>query len=82
MGIKSQGNPQSTYNAVWQKTAKGAVDAAMPLGIQATGGSKVSGSGYVTHTFTSPGNFVVSTVGNSPGAIEYAIVGGGGGGGS
>ena len=39
---------------------------------------KTTSGVYTIHTFTSPGNFVVT----SGGEVEYLIVGGGGGGGS
>ena len=47
---------------------------------EATGGTKStdSRSGYVVHTFTSPGNFTVS---NQNRNVEVMIIGGGGGGG-
>ena len=47
---------------------------------EATGGTKStdSRSGYVVHTFTSPGNFTVS---NENKNIELLVIGGGGGGG-
>ena len=52
--------------------------AGAPQSVQATGGNSVTTSGiYTIHTFTSPGNFVVT----NGGEVEYLIVGGGGGGG-
>ena len=85
MGIKSQGHPTSKYNAVWQNTAKGAVSPSpVPSGFSATGGTTAtytdSGINYKSHTFTSPGNFVVSNVGE--GTVDYLVVGGGGAGGA
>ena len=52
------------------------VGAAGPF--NATGGTKdtTSRSGYVVHTFTSPGTF---TVAGQPGNVEYLVIAGGGG---
>ena len=47
-------------------------------GLQATGGSVSYADGYTIHTFTSGGNFAVTT---NSGDVEYLIVAGGGGGG-
>jgi hypothetical protein len=47
--------------------------------ISATGGTTIDSGGYRIHVFTSPGSFVVSSVG--PGTVEYLVVAGGGGGG-
>ena len=52
--------------------------------ISATGGNSVCTCGdYKIHTFTGPGTFCVSAVGNALGSdsVEYIVVGGGGGGG-
>ena len=46
-------------------------------GVDASGGTKTTSGIYTIHTFTSPGNFVVT----NGGEVEYLIVGGGGGGG-
>ena len=56
------------------------------IDISATGGLiseyEVGGTRYRAHIFTNSSNFVVNAVpGDSPGVIEYLVVGGGGGGG-
>ena len=55
-----------------------------PLFIAATGGTTTECGDFKIHTFTGPGTFCVSAVGNSAGsnAVEYLVVAGGGGGGS
>ena len=80
MGIRSQGDSTAKYNAVWANTGRGAVTAAPPGGVIATGGNVTSepGNGYKYHIFTSPGSLVVSEAG--PGAVEYLVVAGGGSG--
>ena len=51
-------------------------------GIRATGGDAVIDyGGYRIHIFTSPGSFVVSSLGTSDGTVDYLVVAGGGGGG-
>jgi len=57
--------------------------------IVATGGTITTCGDYKIHTFTSPGTFCVSQVGNSPtvptggpDAVSYLVVAGGGGGGT
>ena len=53
--------------------------------VAASGGNSTATSGdYKVHTFTSPGNFVVSNAGQAPGSnsVEYLVVAGGGGGGT
>ena len=49
----------------------------------ATGGTVTTSGNFKIHTFTSPGTFCVSTVGNSAGSntVSYVVVAGGGGGG-
>ena len=57
---------------------------------QASGGSETTyteptnGNTYQSHKFTSPGNFVITSLGSSPydGSFDLLIVGGGGGAGS
>jgi hypothetical protein len=51
--------------------------------ISASGGTPSTDGDFKVHTFTSPGNFVVSSVGNSEGSneVSYLVVGGGAGGG-
>ena len=51
MGIKSQGNPESTYNAVWTNTAKGAVGPNMPNPYGATGGILIKDGLIRYHVF-------------------------------
>jgi hypothetical protein len=50
--------------------------------IIATGGTITTSGDYKIHSFTGPGNFVVSKVGNSGGSnsVDYLVVAGGGGG--
>ena len=48
----------------------------------ATGGTIIDDGGFRIHVFTSPGSFVVSSLGAGPGTVEYLVVAGGGGGGS
>ena len=52
--------------------------------IAATGGSVTCSGNFKIHTFTGPGTFCVSNVGNPAGsdAVEYIVVAGGGGAGS
>ena len=51
-------------------------------GLSATGGDAViDDGGYRIHIFTSPGSFVVSSLGTSDGTVEYLVVAGGSGGG-
>jgi hypothetical protein len=52
--------------------------------IQATGGSITEDGNFKVHTFTGPGNFCVSAIGNAgggPNSVDYVVVGGGAGGG-
>jgi len=58
----------------------GTVWASVSNPFEASGGTKStsSRSGYIVHTFTSPGNFIVS---NKSKNVEVMIIGGGGGGG-
>jgi len=55
----------------------------------ATGGTETTSGDYKIHTFTSSGNFVVSTLGNGstnpaggPSTVDYLVVAGGGSGGT
>ena len=54
-----------------------------PLFVAATGGTVTCCGNYKIHTFSSPGNFVVTCAGNSAGNnnIDYMVLAGGGGGG-
>ena len=47
-------------------------------GVEASGGTETTVGGYKIHTFTSSGNFTVT----SGGPVEYLVIAGGGGGGS
>ena len=51
--------------------------------ISASGGTEATTGNFKTHTFTSPGTFTVSSVGNACGSnsVDYLVVAGGGGGG-
>ena len=52
--------------------------------VEATGGTIATDGSYKVHTFTSSGNFEVTSVGPADGThnvVEYMIIGGGGGGG-
>jgi len=52
--------------------------------ITATGGTITTTGNFKIHTFTGPGTFCVSSVGNAAGSnsVDYLVVAGGGGGGS
>ena len=83
MAMKSLGNPQARYNAVWGQTGKGAASEYISK-VEATGGNSTStftqdGVDYKAHIFTDSSTDLVVT---SPGAIDVLVVGGGGGGGS
>ena len=55
----------------------------LPTFITATGGTITTSGDFKIHTFTGPGTFCVSSVGNAAGSnsFEYLVVAGGGGGG-
>jgi hypothetical protein len=56
-----------------------------PTYIVATGGTVTCCGDYKIHTFTSPGTFTVSSIGNpvgGPNSVDYLVTAGGGGGGS
>ena len=64
MGIKSN-HPAAYYFNVFGASGKGAMP---PLPFSATGGNVNGlepGNGYKYHTFTSPGNFVVTDSGDT-----------------
>ena len=54
-----------------------------PTFIAATGGTETTCGDFKIHTFTGPGTFCVSSIGNPVGSnsVEYIVVAGGGGGG-
>ena len=57
---------------------------AVPTFISATGGTETTCGDFKIHTFTGPGTFTVSSLGNPVGGsdkVDYLVVGGGGGGG-
>ena len=59
--------------------------AEQPSFIEATGGSITESGNFKIHTFTGPGTFTVTSVGNSIGGgskVSYMVVAGGGGGGT
>ena len=71
----------------WKSVTGSDADATgeVPAWVTATGGTIATVcTNYKTHTFTSPGTFVVTCAGNTGGsnALDYLIVAGGGGGGS
>ena len=81
MGVQSFGNAAASFRSRFGKTGN---RASRPGGgaFSATGGNVSAlapGNGYIYHTYTSPGTFVVSS-GNKN--IEVLVVAGGGGGGS
>lgn len=85
MGVQSFGNPSASFRGRFGRTGKRAANPYIePSPISATGGNQTPssglapGNGYKYHTFTSPGNFVVSSGNNT---IEFLVVGGGGSGG-
>ena len=53
-----------------------------PQPLSATGGTIIDDAGFRIHVFTSPGSFVVSSLGSSDGTVEYLVVAGGGSGGT
>ena len=57
-------------------------DASTDTFMVATGGTITTCGNFKIHTFTGPGTFCVSAIGNNPGcnAVEYVVVAGGGGG--
>lgn len=80
MAIKSLGNPNARYNAVWKQTGKGAAsEYYAPVSLSVTGGNtSYTYGGKKIHVWTSPGPFVVT---GGPASIEYFVVAGGGSGG-
>tara|TARA_Y100001973_G_C5183404_1_gene326295 strand:- start:85 stop:1986 length:1902 start_codon:yes stop_codon:yes gene_type:complete len=88
MGIRSQSNPNQSFNDVFSNTGIEAVGAPPPgsiTGHTATGGvisdySTPTGDIYRAHIFTASGTFDVSALGTGPADVEYVVVAGGGGG--
>ena len=81
MGIKSN-NPAAYFFNMFGNTGHDAGNPA-PDPFGASGGTTATytdptGS-YKSHTFTGPGNFIVT---GDPGTVDYIVVGGGGAGGN
>ena len=73
----------------WQSVAASTEsDLPKPTFTTATGGTITTSGDFKIHTFTSPGTFCVSQIGNAPtggggpSAVSYVVVAGGGGGGT
>ena len=88
MGIRSQGDSTSKYNAVWGQTGVGAWENYVaPPGanyIEATGGNidgAAPGNGWKYHVFTSPGTFEITNAGPTDNYCQVFLVAGGGNGG-
>ena len=89
MGIKSTGNPSSSFRGRFDQTTQGkaiipsgggggAPPPPTPAPISASGGTTFTADGYTYHAFPGDGTFTVSSGG--PMEIEYFLVGGGGAG--
>ena len=93
MGLKSLGNPQSSFDNYSATTGTDASSAsavqATDLGVQATGGTTntyfIGNSKYKSHTFTNGQTFQVTALSEDastyPNSVDLLLVGGGGGGG-
>ena len=93
MGLKSLGNPQSSFDNYSATTGPDASSAsavqATDLGVQATGGTTntyfIGNSKYKSHTFTNGQTFQVTALSEDastyPNSVDLLLVGGGGGGG-
>jgi len=71
----------------WLPTNENDSSFQQPLFTVATGGTITTSGNFKIHTFTGPGTFCVSQVGNcvpggGPGNVDYLVLAGGGGGGS
>jgi hypothetical protein len=71
----------------WLPTTENDSSFQQPLFTAATGGTITTSGDFKIHSFTGPGTFTVSQVGNSipgggPGNVDYLVLAGGGGGGS
>jgi len=71
----------------WIPTTENDSSFQQPLFTVATGGTITTSGDFKIHTFTGPGTFCVSQVGNAipgggPGNVDYLVLAGGGGGGS
>ena len=75
MGVRSLGNALASFGYKFGTTGLEAASAPPPPSIQASGGTKTTSGIYTIHTFTSPGNFIVTNAGG-PAQVEYLIVGG------
>ena len=68
----------------WKAVASNSKDINGPTFITATGGTITTDGNFKVHTFTSPGTFCVSSLGNPTGGsstVDYLVSAGGGGGG-
>jgi len=69
----------------WIAADSGSDDIGLPPSfIAATGGTVTTSGNYKIHTFTSPGTFTVTALGNpggGPSTVDYLVAAGGGGGG-
>jgi len=79
MGIRSQNNPNQSFNDVFANTGLEAASG-VPIPIEATGGTKTTYNGKTIHTITSTTPFSLTSA--APIAIEYVVIGGGASGGS
>ena len=90
MGIRSQGDPEQSYNDVFSESGLGAFAPAppgvpTPGGHTATGGlisdyTSPPGTKYRVHTFNGSGEFTITELSsNYPAHVEYLVVAGGGG---
>jgi len=80
MGIRSQNNPEQSFNDVFANTGLEAASAA-PIPLVVSGGTKTTYNGKTIHTFTATSPFAL-TSDTGPLAIEYVVIGGGASGGS
>jgi len=91
MGLKSLGNPQSSFDNYSATTGTDASSASFvqstDLGVQATGGTTntyfIGNSKYKSHTFTNGQTFQVTALSDDastyPNSVDLLLVGGGGG---
>ncbi len=69
----------------WQVTESGLQsESGTPQFITATGGTETTSGNFKIHTFTGPGTFTVTKLGNAAGSttVDYLVIAGGGSGGS
>jgi hypothetical protein len=67
----------------WKTVSQTFNQITLPAFVAATGGTICTSGDYKIHTFTGPGTFTVTSVGNPAGSttVDYLVVAGGGGGG-